>query len=88
MAQPLDAQRLRAGLAQTFLFRNTHALPMAVPAPPELWRVPYAAMAREDALPWRTLDDVTRTAQAFLDPVLASDLRAVWSPTRWQRSAA
>jgi hypothetical protein len=33
-AGPLEAERLRAALEQTFTFRKTHALPAALPAPP------------------------------------------------------
>lgn len=82
-ARPLDAKRLREALEQTFTFRNTHALPMAVPAPLPAWATPYAAMAREDQLIWPALDDVTRAAQAFLDPVLAGGLDASWEPQAW-----
>ena len=83
----LDAARVRAALEQTFGHRGTHALPAAVPAPIEAWRVPYAAMAAEDELAWTTLDDVTRAVQAFLDPVLspvlAGGLVAAWAPATW-----
>jgi hypothetical protein len=30
-----------------------------------------------------TLDEVTKAAKAFLDPVLAGNLDAVWSPANW-----
>ena len=79
----LDAKRLRDALEQTFTFRNTHALPTAVPAPLPSWATPYAAMAREDQLEWRMLDDVTTAVQAFLDPVLAGGLNATWERERW-----
>jgi len=82
-AQPLDAKRLRAALEQTFTFRKTHPLPAAVPTPAEAWRTPYAAMAREDRLTWRTLDDVTRAVRAFLDPVLAGGLDGTWDAGAW-----
>ena len=82
-AQALDARRLRAALEQTFAFRQTHALPAAVPAPLPAWTTPYAAMAREDDLAWRTLDDVTRAAQTFLDPVLDGAFDATWNPGEW-----
>ncbi len=85
--QALDAKRLRAALEQTFAFRKTHPLPVAVPAPLEAWRTPYAAIASEDQLAWTTLDDVTKAAQAFLDPVLADGLDAMWSPGEWNWSA-
>jgi hypothetical protein len=85
-AQPLDAKRLRTALEQTFTFRKTHALPVAVPAPLEAWRAPYAAMAREDLLPWSTLEDVAKAAQAFLGPVLDSELDAIWDPAHWKWS--
>jgi len=82
-AQSLDAKHLREALEQTFTFRKTHALPTAVPAPLPAWTTPYAAMAREDQLAWPALDDVTKAAQAFLDPVLAGGLDATWEPESW-----
>ncbi len=82
-AQALDARRLRAALEQTFGFRRTHALPAAMPAPPPTWATPYSAMVREDDLAWRTLNDVTKAAQTFLDPVLDGRLVATWSPREW-----
>lgn len=80
----LDANRVRAALEQTFIFRQTHALPSVVPAPPPTWTVPYAVMAREDQLAWPSLDDVTRAAQGFLDPVLAGGLDTTWEPEGWR----
>lgn len=82
--QPLHAERLRAALEQTFTFRKTHRLPAGVPAPAEAWRTPYAAMAREDRLIWRSLDDVTRAVRTFLDPVLAGSLDGTWDPAAWE----
>lgn len=81
--RPLDAKRVRAALEQTFTFRKTHTLPATVPPPPEAWGTPYAAMAREDQLPWPALADVTKVAQSFLDPVLAGGLDADWDPGAW-----
>jgi hypothetical protein len=80
-AQPIDAKRLRAALEQTFEFRRTHALPASLPTPLEAWRTPYRAMARDDQLSWATLDDVTKAAQRFLDPVLEGGLDATWEPS-------
>jgi predicted nucleotidyltransferase component of viral defense system len=82
--QPLDATRLRAALAQTFQFRKTHPLPVMLPEPLRAWATPYAAMAHEDLLAWPTLDEVTRAAQQFLDPVLAGGLAATWDPASWR----
>jgi hypothetical protein len=82
-AQSIDAGRLRAALEQTFTFRKTHVLPVMLPDPPAAWARPYAAMAREDQLVWPTLDGVTNAVKAFLDPVLAGDLDATWSPQTW-----
>ena len=80
----IDAQRLRAALEQTFAFRRTHQLPAALPDPLPAWSAPYAAMAREDGLPWPTLDAVTAAARAFLDPVLGGGLIATWDSRRWR----
>lgn len=82
--RPLDANRLRDALEQTFSFRGTHPLPLSVPDPPDSWKPPYAAMAREDQLPWPTLDDATQTVRAFLDPILSRSLDAVWNPETWE----
>jgi hypothetical protein len=82
-AKPLDAQRLRTALEQTFSFRKTHRLPTAVPMPIDAWRTPYEAMAREDQLSWGTLHDAAKAAQAFLDPVLGGWIDATWNPTTW-----
>ena len=82
-AQTLEAKRLRAALEQTFGFRRTHPLPVILPDPLPAWVTPYAAMAREDQLAWPTLEDVTKAAKAFLDPVLAGDLDATWTPETW-----
>jgi len=79
----IEAERLRAALKQTFTFRETHALPASVPAPLEAWRAPYAAMALEDQLAWPTLDQVTKAASDFLDPVLENPLDATWEPAAW-----
>jgi hypothetical protein len=82
-AQTIEAQRLRDALEQTFTFRKTHSLPAIMPEPLPAWITPYAAMAREDQLAWPTLGEVTKAARAFLDPVLANDLNAIWNPETW-----
>jgi hypothetical protein len=82
-AQHIDATQLRAALAQTFSFRRTHPVPTSLPSPLETWRRSYEAMAREDQLPWPTLEDVTHAARAFLDPVLSSSSPRTWSPSTW-----
>lgn len=82
-AQELDAVLLHEALEQTFAFRKTHPLPASLPVPADTWRTPYQAMAREDQLAWATLEEVTKAAQSFLDPVLAGPLDATWDPSKW-----
>jgi hypothetical protein len=82
-AQAIEAKGLRSALEQTFTFRKTHAVPVSLPDPLPAWETPYAAMAREDQLDWPTLDEVTKAAKAFLDPVLAGVLDAAWDPAAW-----
>lgn len=79
----LESTRVREALSTTFSFRGTHALPLRLPEPPPPWIEPYAAMAREDELPWASLESVTKAAQSFLDPVLADDTDSIWSPKSW-----
>ena len=82
-ARGLDGKRVREALELTFTYRRTHALPLMLAAPPITWAKPYAAMAREDQLPWSTLEEVTLAVRGFLDPVLAGELDAAWDPRAW-----
>jgi hypothetical protein len=84
-AGDLDAGQLRTALETTFAFRGTHALPAAVPRPPEHWTVPYAAMAEADELHWRSIEALHEAVHTFLGPVLA--VRAAngrWSAGNWR----
>ncbi|NVJ09192.1 nucleotidyl transferase AbiEii/AbiGii toxin family protein [Myxococcus sp. AM001] len=83
MTREIDSMRLRAAFEQTFSFRGTHPLPYFVPEPPEPWREPYAKMAREDVLPWLTLDALAAAVRAFLGPVLANSQAGTWAPETW-----
>jgi hypothetical protein len=81
---PLDGKRVRSALEQTFEARDTHPLPPSLPAPNEAWTQPYAAMAIDNELPWRTLPEVTAAARGFLDPVLGGAVDATWAPALWR----
>ena len=81
--QPLDAERLRVALAQTFEFRSTHAVPLSVPDPPASWSTPYRQLARENELAWTTLEELTTAVAAFINPVLAGK-NGTWRPATWQ----
>ncbi len=80
--RPLDGARLRAAIEQTFEFRKAE-LPLAFPDPPEAWTEWYAAMARDNRLPWPTIDSALQAVRAFLDPVLRGDTLGVWAPKTW-----
>ena len=79
----LDATRVRRALQQTFTFRKTHELPESLPPPPAAWTKTYARMAEDDELPWRTLEEVTLAAKAFLDPLLGGARAKSWEPNSW-----
>ena len=83
--QPLDAERLRMALAQTFEFRGTHAVPSSVPDPPASWSTPYRELAKENELTWMTLEELTVAVGAFLNPVLAGK-NGIWRTMEWQWS--
>ena len=80
----VESVQLRDALLQTFDFRNTHSIPESLPTPPATWENPYASIAQENQLIWATLGDVFEAAQAFLDPVLATNLERVWTPADWK----
>lgn len=79
MTGPFAAATLRHAIEATFRTRATHRVPTAVPPPPGSWTKSYERMARLDALPWANLDDVTRAASVFLDPILAG-VDGTWDP--------
>ena len=79
----LEAARVREAIARTFGSRRVHPVPARLPPPPEAWTAPYARMAEQNELPWRTLAEVEAVARIFLDPVLSSDLEARWDPGSW-----
>lgn len=81
---PFDGSRLRAAIEATFNFRGSHKAPLSLPPPPSEWAPRYAVLARDDGLPWATLDDVYAAARALLDPVLAGQ-EGQWDPmtSRW-----
>lgn len=77
-----EARRLRRAIDVTFSTRGTQP-PVALPAFPDDWRVPYRRLAEEVDLD----PDVAvghRLAAAFLDPVLSGmlQLSARWEPRR------
>lgn len=80
---PLEAARVWRALEQTFRFRDTHAVPPALPEPAEAWARPYRRLADENRLRWPDLAQVTAAARALLDPVLRRDAVGRWSPASW-----
>jgi Nucleotidyl transferase AbiEii toxin, Type IV TA system len=80
---PLHAHRITEAIQQTFRARKTHDAPDILPAPPEAWRTSYAALASEQRLRWKTLEELVAAVRAFLDPVLRGDNCGTWSRDHW-----
>jgi len=80
----IDGEALRRAIGTTFAHRGTHPVPDAVPAPPDFWEAPYAAMAATDELPWATLSQVNAAVSWFLKPVLGSGKIGGWEPGKWR----
>lgn len=78
-ARDLDSASLHEAIERTFEHRATHPVPPAVPNPPGTWEPVYERIAVNDNLRWKTLSDVTRAVQGFLNPVLAGE-SATWKP--------
>lgn len=79
---PLEGIAVRNALDATFTFRKTHPLPPALPAPPASWTARYAKIARDDELPWASIDVLEAAVRSFLDPILAGTA-GMWSPGAW-----
>lgn len=80
----LEARAIREAIAATFAHRDTHSIPTALQDPPESWKPTYEALALEDELAWKTIAEVVTAARGFLNPVLGSDVDAVWEPASWE----
>jgi Nucleotidyl transferase AbiEii toxin, Type IV TA system len=81
--RPLEAAHVREAIKRTFGSRRVHPVPARLPSPPEAWTAPYARMAEQNELPWRTLAEVEAVVRAFLDPLLSSESDARWDPRSW-----
>lgn len=79
---PLEGTAIREALDATFAFRKTHPLPRGLPPPPASWTARYTKIARDDGLPWASIDVLEAAVRSFLDPVLAGTART-WSPENW-----
>jgi len=63
--------------------RKSHPLPASLlPTAPSSWASRYAKIARDDELPWSTIDVLEAAVQTFLDPLLAGT-SGTWSPETW-----
>lgn len=80
---PIEGAALRRAIELTFEFRGTHPVPTGFPPPPEFWAAPYATMAENDDLAWKTLPEVTEAVETFLNPVLDSAECGTWEPSSW-----
>jgi len=80
---PIEGADLRRAIELTFEFRGTHTVPTEFSPPPEFWAAPYATMAENDDLAWKTLPEVAGAVEKFLSPVLASSDSGTWEPTSW-----
>ncbi len=78
----IDGAALRDAINRTFEHRATHAVPISVPDPPMSWTPVYERIAENDGLPWRTLIEVTKAVQTFLDPVLTGT-SVTWNAGAW-----
>lgn len=83
VADPLHGHRIAEAIQQTFRARKTHDAPGSFPPPPDGWRMSYAALAAEQHLRWKTLDELGSAVRAFLDPVLRGEYCGTWSRERW-----
>lgn len=77
-----DAESLRHAIQTTFAFRKTHPVPARIPSPPTSWGPIYARLAKDDALPWITIDALERVVRDFLDPLLGN-ADGTWEAKDW-----
>jgi Nucleotidyl transferase AbiEii toxin, Type IV TA system len=80
----LERTSLRASIHGTFRIRGTHEPPAFVPDPPQKWEQQYPRLARENDLPWKTIEELLVRIRDFLNPVLTStDVGQRWNRESW-----
>jgi hypothetical protein len=79
----IDGSRLYAAIISTFNARNTHPLPLRLPAPSLNWKRPFQRMAREVTLEYGSLEEADHAMKRFLNPLLQGENITVWHPTHW-----
>ena len=78
----LKSTNIWAAIETTFSSRKTHEIPSSLPKPPASWKPIYEKMAKEEKMPWKSLDDVFTAASGFLDPILSKQ-EVSWDPEQW-----
>jgi hypothetical protein len=76
------ADRLGEAVHRIFDARGDTLEPSHFPPPPEGWLVPYRSLAEELGVE-RDLGLAYARVALFLQPVLDSTAKGVWSPERW-----
>lgn len=76
-----ELRALSTAIRRTFTERGTQTVPPRLPPPPDHWKIPYASLAREVALP-QQLDQGFRAAATFLDLALGDvgNRTFIWDP--------
>ena len=78
----LDPTRLQTALKAVFENRDSHELPVKLPAPPDWWeRGMSRIMGEMDRVD--TLEEVYARASGFLDPILEGSVDGRWNPVEW-----
>lgn len=80
----LEAESLRRAFHATFAVRNTHPLPMRLPAPPASWARSFQRLAEQTGLEFITLEDASHAIFRFIDPLLSGQASGIWNPPHWQ----
>lgn len=76
--EEIDGARLFDAIQATFDARNTHPIPVALPAPPAGWQGEFVAAARAVDQEELSLDQAYELLRAFLNPVMAGVSAGKW----------
>ena len=81
---PIASTKLRETIISTFVNRNTHPLPAAIPKMSSNYSRSYSSLANQINLKFKNIDEANIALDKLLFPIISSGSRKTWNPKKWR----